>query len=120
MLENEHNHLVVPRPSRMLVLSSAASTVQYPIKQLYTAIFMVLSSWFRVEVKEFPGSADDLGVVKLLQLGSKISDAICMRRYGVVWVVNMVKLRMAGKLEDFVAKFNESFRAFGHSIVLTV
>jgi hypothetical protein len=36
-----------------------------------------------------------------------------MGRYGAVWMVNMIdKLRMADRREDFVAKFDESSRAF--------
>lgn len=39
---------------------------------------------------------------------SKKSNAICIGRFGALWIVNMAnKLRVADKSKDFVAKFNE-------------
>lgn len=46
----------------------------------------------------------------MTEWGLKIFNAICTGRFGALWIVNMVKV--VGKLEDFVAKFNKSSRAF--------
>lgn len=49
------------------------------------------------------------GIVKLSEWGAKISNAICMGRFGAVWMVNLVEKVMASrKTEDLIAKFNES------------
>lgn len=53
-----------------------------------------------MDAKEFVMFVNDLGIVKLAEWGSRISNAICMRRIGAVWIVNMVKkLRVTSKLE---------------------
>lgn len=74
---------------------------------------MIFNCRFRVEAKEFTVSVNELGTVRMTEWSSKISTAICMGRFGALWMVNMVnKLRAADKTNDFTAKFSESSRAF--------
>lgn len=96
-----------------MVSSSTGLFAQNNGKQTYSGGIKVFNSRFRVKVKEFVVSVTDSEFIKLSEWGSKVSDAICLGRYGAVWMMNMLdKLRMVDRMEDFVAKFKESSRAF--------
>lgn len=74
---------------------------------------MIFNSCFRVKAKEFAVSVNNFGTVRMTERGSKILIAICMKRFGAFWILNMVnKLRTADKTKDFLAKFNGSSRTF--------
>lgn len=70
---------------------------------------MVFNNHFRLEAEEFVVSVNNFGTIRMIEWGSKISTAICIRRFGTLWMVK--KLRVTDKIKDFVVKFNESSRA---------
>lgn len=41
-------------------------------------------------MKEFAFCVNNFGIVRMTEWGSKISNAICMGRFGAIWMVNIV------------------------------
>lgn len=62
-----------------------------------------------METKEFTMAFNNFDIIMMTEWGSKISNTTCIRRFGALWMVNMVdKFTVTSKLEDFISKFNES------------